>query len=103
VVNPAGVEAQVQGSVMFGLSAALHQEITYERGAVVQGSFDDFPLLRIDEAPRVEVHLVQGEGRPLGAGEVALPPVAPAVANAIFAATGKRLRRLPFRRADLVA
>jgi isoquinoline 1-oxidoreductase beta subunit len=104
IVNPSGVEAQVQGSVMFGLAAALHQEITVERGAVVQGSFDDFPLLRIGEAPAVEVHLVGGGGEfgeasgpPLGAGEMAVPPVAPALANAIFAASGLRLRRLPLR------
>lgn len=110
VVNPAGVEAQVVGSVMFGLSAVLHQEITVEQGAVVQGSFDDFPLLRIDEAPAVEVHLVgaggtfgEASGPPLGAGEMAVPPVAPALANAIFAASGRRLRRLPLRHDGVVA
>lgn len=110
VVNPNGVEAQVQGSVMFGLSAALHQAITVERGAVEQGSFDDFPLLRIGEAPAVEVHLVGGggdfgeaSGPPLGAGEMAVPPVAPALANAIFAASGRRLRRLPLRLDGIVA
>jgi CO/xanthine dehydrogenase Mo-binding subunit len=104
IVNPSGVEAQVQGSVMFGLAAALHQEITVERGAVVQGSFNDFPLLRIGEAPAVDVHLVGGggdfgeaSGPPLGAGEMAVPPVAPALTNAIFAASGLRLRRLPLR------
>ena len=109
VVNPSGVEAQVQGSVMFGLAAALHQEITVEQGAVVQGSFDDFPLLRIGEAPAVEVHLVGGggdfgepSGPPLGAGEMAVPPVAPALANAIFAASGLRLRRLPLRHDGIV-
>jgi isoquinoline 1-oxidoreductase subunit beta len=69
----------------------------------VQGSFDDFPLLRIDEAPRVEVHLVRGEGPPLGAGEMALPPVAAALGNAVFAATGRRIRKLPVARAALVA
>ena len=95
---------------MFGLAAALHQEITVERGAVVQGSFDDFPLLRIGEAPAVEVHLVGGggdfgeaSGPPLGAGEMAVPPVAPALANAIFAASGLRLRRLPLRHDGIVA
>ena len=109
VVNPSGVEAQVQGSVMFGLSAALHQEITVEQGAVVQGSFDDFPLLRIGEAPAVEVHLVGGGGDfgeafgpPLGAGEMAVPPVAPALANAIFAASGLRVRRLPLRHDGII-
>jgi isoquinoline 1-oxidoreductase beta subunit len=110
VVNPSGVEAQVQGSVMFGLAAALHQEITVEQGTVVQGSFDDFPLLRLDEAPEVEVHIVGGghdgaepSGPPLGAGEMAVPPVAPALANAIFAASGQRIRRLPLRHAGIVA
>lgn len=110
VVNPSGVEAQVQGSVMFGLSAALHQEITVEHGAVVQGSFNDFPLLRIGEAPAVEVRIVGGggvfgeaSGPPLGAGEMAVPPVAPALANAIFAASGQRLRRLPLRHDGIVA
>jgi isoquinoline 1-oxidoreductase beta subunit len=109
VVNPSGVEAQVHGSVMFGLAAALHQEITVEDGAVVQGNFDDFPLLRMDEAPAVEVHLVGGGGElgeasgpPLGAGEMAVPPVAPALANAIFAANGRRLRRLPLRHDGIV-
>ena len=109
VVNPSGVEAQVQGSVMFGLAAALHQGITVEQGAVVQGSFDDFPLLRMGEAPAVEVHLVGGggdfgeaSGPPLGAGEMAVPPVAPALANAIFAASGLRLRRLPLRHHGIV-
>jgi isoquinoline 1-oxidoreductase beta subunit len=109
VVNPSGVEAQVQGSVMFGLSAALHQEITVERGAVVQSSFNDFPLLRIDEAPAIDVHLVGGgadfgeaSGPPLGAGEMAVPPVAPALANAIFAASVLRIRRLPMRHSGIV-
>jgi len=110
VVNPSGVEAQVQGSVMFGLSAALHQEITVERGAVVQSSFNDFPLLRIHEAPAIDVHLVGGgadfgeaSGPPLGAGEMAVPPVAPSLANAIFAASGLRIRRLPMRHSGIVA
>lgn len=110
VVNPAGVEAQVQGSVMFGLAAALHQEITVENGAVVQRNFDDFPLLRIGQAPAIDVHIVGGGGEfgeaggpPLGAGEMAVPPVAPALANAIFAASGRRLRRLPLRHDGIVA
>jgi isoquinoline 1-oxidoreductase subunit beta len=102
-VNPLGVRAQVEGSIVFGLSAALGQQITVRDGAVVESNFDDFPLLRFDRCPEIEVHLVPSTGDPLGMGEPALPPVAPALANAIFAATGKRLRRLPIRPADLGA
>jgi isoquinoline 1-oxidoreductase beta subunit len=100
-VNPLGVQAQVEGSIIFGLAAMLGQEITVQNGSVVQGNFDDFPLVRIDEAPEMEVHIVPSQDPPLGMGEPALPPVAPAVANAIYAATGKRIRRLPLRREDL--
>ncbi len=100
-VNPLGVQAQVEGSVVFGLSAALGQQITVRDGSVVESNFDDFPLLRLDRCPEIEVHVVPSTGDPLGMGEPALPPVAPALANAIFAATGKRLRRLPILPADL--
>jgi isoquinoline 1-oxidoreductase subunit beta len=100
-VNPLGVQAQVEGSIVFGLSAALGQRITVRGGAVVESNFDDFPLLRLDACPEIEVHLVPSTGDPLGMGEPALPPVAPALANAIFAATGKRLRRLPIVPEDL--
>jgi isoquinoline 1-oxidoreductase beta subunit len=102
VVNPSGAEAQVEGSVVFGLSAALGQEITVEGGRVQQRTFNDFPVLRIRDMPIVEVHFVPSDAPPLGLGEPALPPVAPAVVNAIFAATGKRIRRLPIRATDLV-
>jgi isoquinoline 1-oxidoreductase beta subunit len=97
-VNPLGVEAQVEGSVAYGLSAALWEEITVEGGRVRQSNFHDYRTLHIDEMPRVEVHVVPSEEPPLGVGETALPPVAPAVANAVFAATGVRVRRLPMRR-----
>ena len=94
-VNPGQIEAQIQGGVVFGLSAALYGEITLARGRVVQGNFDTYPLVRLPEAPVVEVHIVPSVERQGGAGEPGVPPIAPAVCNAIFAATGKRIRRLP--------
>ena len=101
VVNPAGAEAQVEGAIAYGLSAALGEEITVERGMVQQSNFSDYAVLRLDQMPVVEVHFIQGGDRPLGLGEPPLPPIAPAVCNAIFAATGRRIRRLPVRSADL--
>lgn len=95
VVNPDGVRAQVESAVVYGLSAALKGAITISQGRVEQSNFHDFPVMRIQEMPVVEVHLVPSTERPTGIGEPALPPAAPAVANAIFAATGQRLRRLP--------
>ena len=100
VVNPDGAASQVEGAIIFGASAALFGEITVERGRVVQGSFDDYPVLRIDAAPTIEVHFTPSELPPQGLGETPLPPLAPAIANAIFAATGQRIRRLPIRTAD---
>jgi isoquinoline 1-oxidoreductase beta subunit len=101
VVNPSGAEAQVEGAIAYGLSAALGEEITVEQGVVQQSNFNDYAVLRIDQMPLVEVHFIQGGDKPLGLGEPALPPIAPAVCNAIFAATGKRIRRLPVRSSDL--
>jgi len=95
VVNPSQVEAQIEGSIAFALSAALYGAITVEQGRVVQSNFNDYPLLRMAEMPRVEVHLIPSSESPSGAGEPALPPVAPAVCNALFALTGKRIRKLP--------
>jgi len=95
VVNPNLVAAQLEGSVVFGLGAALKQQITWRKGRVEQSNFNDFDLLRVDECPDIEVHLVPGDGPPTGVGEPGVPPVAPAVANAVFAATGQRLRNLP--------
>ena len=96
VVNPSGATAQVEGAVLFGLSAALHQEITVEGGRVRQSNFHDYPVLRLREAPLMDVHFVRsGEDVPHGMGEGALPSIAPAVTNAVFAATGVRVRRLP--------
>ena len=96
-VNPAGVEAQIQSGVVFGLTAALYGEITLKAGRVEQSNFHDYPMLRIHEMPAVEVHIVPSTERSGGIGEVSTPPIAPAVANAVFVLTGKRLRRLPFR------
>jgi CO/xanthine dehydrogenase Mo-binding subunit len=95
VVNPDIVRAQIEGAVVFGLSAALHQQITFREGRPVEGNFHQYPLLRMHEMPRVEVHIVASHEPPTGVGEVGLPPVAPALANAIFAASGRRLRSLP--------
>jgi isoquinoline 1-oxidoreductase beta subunit len=97
VVNPDGVEAQMQSGIVFGLSAALHGEITFRAGKVEQGNFHDYPVLRLAEMPKVEVHIVRGMERMGGVGEPGVPPIAPAVANALFALTGKRLRQLPLR------
>lgn len=95
--NPAGVEAQAQSGVAFGLTAALYGELALKAGRVQQSNFHDYPLLRLRDMPRVEVHIVASQAKSGGVGEVAVPPIAPAVANAVFAATGKRLRRLPLR------
>jgi isoquinoline 1-oxidoreductase subunit beta len=95
VVNPNTVEAQIEGGVTFGLSAALREAITIESGRTVQTSLAEYGPLRMRDAPRVEVHVVKTNEPPGGIGEPGVPPVAPAVANAVFAATGKRLRRLP--------
>ena len=95
VVNPLTIEAQMQSAIAFGLSAALHSEITFKDGKVEQNNFNDYVVLRIDEMPKVEVHIVPSTEKMGGVGEPGLPPIAPAVANAVFALTGKRLRKLP--------
>ena len=102
VVNPDTVKAQMEGGINFGLTAALKTEITLENGRVQQSNFHDYPMLRMFEAPVIEVFIMPSEEKPTGVGEPSVPPVAPALANAIFAATGKRLRRLPIRPSDLV-
>ncbi len=96
-VDPDGVRAQMEGGIVYGLTAALHGEITIENGAVKQTNFDGYPMLRIKDMPRVEVHIVPSTVDPSGTGEPAVPVIAPAVCNAIYAATGKRVRRLPIR------
>jgi isoquinoline 1-oxidoreductase beta subunit len=95
VVNPDTVEAQVQGGTIFGLTAAIYGAITLRNGRVEQANFDTYPLLRIDEAPMVETYLVKSSEAPGGFGEAPTAIVAPAVTNAIFAATAKRIRTLP--------
>ena len=97
VVNPDTVEAQIQSGIVYGLSAALKGEITILDGRVEQSNFNDYPPLRLSEMPRVEVHIVPSEDPMGGVGEPGVPPIAPAVANAVFALTGKRLRSLPLR------
>jgi isoquinoline 1-oxidoreductase beta subunit len=96
-VNPSVIRAQMEGGIGFGLSAALHGEITLRDGQVEQSNFTDYPVLRINEMPHIEVHIAPSTEAPTGVGEPGTPVVAPAVANALFAATGQRLRQLPFR------
>jgi isoquinoline 1-oxidoreductase subunit beta len=96
-VNPDSVEAQIESAVAFALTAALKGEITVDKGRVVQGNFDDYMLLMIDEMPKVEIHIVESSAPVGGMGEPGIPPLAPVIANAVFAATGKRLRKLPLK------
>ena len=102
IVNLSGAENQVQGSIIDGLSAMMFQELDIERGRIVQGNLSDYQLLRCPDAPtRIDVHFLKTDHAVTGLGEPALPPLAPAVCNAIFAATGKRVRELPLSRANL--
>lgn len=95
-INPAGVRAQMEGGVCDGLSTALNLRISVKDGQVAQRNFDTYPLMRIDQAPaKIDVHIVDSDLPPTGVGEPPVPPLAPALTNAIFAATGKRIRRLP--------
>jgi isoquinoline 1-oxidoreductase beta subunit len=95
VINPSGLEGQAESGITWGLSATLHGRIDFKNGAAVQENFTDFEVIRMDEAPEIETYIVPSDHSPGGFGETAVPPIAPAVANAIFAATGKRVRRLP--------
>ena len=97
VVNPLTVDAQMQSGIVFGLSAVLHGELTLKDGRVEQSNFHDYPALRIPEMPKIEVHTAASTDKMGGCGEPGTPPIAPAVANAVFALTGKRLRQLPLR------
>ncbi len=94
-INPNTCVAQMEGAVIFGLSLAMIGKISLEEGQVVQGNFDDYPVLRITESPKIKVELIESDELPAGVGEPGVPPVAPALVNAIFAASGKRVRKLP--------
>lgn len=96
-VNPLTIEAQMESGIVFGLTAALYGAITLQNGRVEQGNFNDYPMMRLNEMPEVEVHIVQSAEKPGGIGEPGVPPIAPAVCNALFALTGKRIRSLPIR------
>jgi isoquinoline 1-oxidoreductase beta subunit len=96
VINPDIVTAQIEGAIGFALSAALRNQVTLNKGVVEQSNFDDYEPTRIREMPKVEVYIMQSTAAPSGIGEPGVPPLAPAIGNAIFAATGKRLRSLPF-------
>jgi isoquinoline 1-oxidoreductase beta subunit len=100
-INPEGIRAQVEGAAIYGLSAASYDAITISGGRVEQSNFNDYRMPRMNEAPKTEVHVVMSKEEPTGIGEPGLPVMAPAMCNAIFAATGKRLRRLPIRPQDL--
>jgi isoquinoline 1-oxidoreductase beta subunit len=95
VINPDTIRAQMLSAVVFGITAALHGEITLKNGRVEQSNFDSYQMLRMNEAPQIDVHIVSSTEPPGGMGEAGTSAIVPAVANAIFAATGKRLRKLP--------
>ena len=101
IVNPSSIDAQARSSIVYGLTAALYSAITIDNGRVQQTNFNNYKMLRFDEMPEIEVHVIPSELPPTGAGEFVLPPAAPALCNAIFAATGRRVRRLPIRAEDL--
>ena len=104
VVNPLNVQMQIESAVLYGLTAALFGEITIKKGAVEQSNFDDYEIARMADAPAIETHFaLSGGGKWGGVGEPGTPPIAPAVANAIFAITGKRIRALPLKNAALGA
>jgi isoquinoline 1-oxidoreductase beta subunit len=96
-VNPAGIRQQVVGAMVYGLTATLFGQITFRDGRVLQGNFNDYAMVRMDRMPDVDVHIVPSRTAPKGAGETSVPPIAPAVANAVFAATGVRVRTLPLK------
>ena len=102
IINLSGAENQVQGSIIDGLGTAMFQDLNIEKGRIVQTNLTDYPMIRMPDAPaKIDIHFVKTEYPPTGLGEPALPPLAPAVANAIFAATGKRIREFPFSKTDL--
>jgi isoquinoline 1-oxidoreductase subunit beta len=100
-VNPQTIARQIEGAIVYGLSAALYGKLDFDKGRLVQSNFHNYPVLRMSEMPKVEVHILPSQEKPGGIGEPGTPPIAPAVVNALFAATGKRLRSLPIDTAQL--
>ena len=100
-MNPNTVEAQVQSGIVYGLSAALYGAITLKDGRVQQSNFNNYKVLAMNKTPKIEVYIVSSQEAPTGVGEPATPPIAAAVGNAIFALTGKRIRRLPIEAKEL--
>jgi isoquinoline 1-oxidoreductase beta subunit len=101
-VYPEAIQAQAEGGAIMGLSTAMHEKIRFENGGVKTANYDEYPVLTMSEVPEIEVHIAKSDLEPGGVGEPVLPSVAPAVANAIFKATGVRLRELPFQRELLI-
>jgi isoquinoline 1-oxidoreductase subunit beta len=101
LVNPDTVRAQMQSGIIFGITAALYGEVTLKNGRVEQSNFDTYQMLRMNEAPAIEVYVVQSSAAPGGIGEAGTSAIVPAISNAIFAATGKRLRKMPIDTAVL--
>jgi isoquinoline 1-oxidoreductase beta subunit len=99
VINPDTVVAQMESGIIFGLSAALAGQVTLENGRVVQSNFHNYPVVRMRNAPAIETHIVESDEPPGGIGEPGTPPIAPAVCNAVFALTGKPVRKLPIGKA----
>jgi isoquinoline 1-oxidoreductase beta subunit len=102
VVNPDSVIAQIEGSIIMGMSATLFEKITLKDGQIVQGNFDDYKIARMRDTPEINVTIVESNGSPSGSGEPATSPIVPAITNAIFAATGTRIRKLPIGKQKLV-
>ena len=102
IINPNLARQQVEGSILFGLNAVLKGEINAKNGEIIQSNFDDYPMMKLKETPKIKIHFIQSQESPAGIGEIGTPLIGPVVANAVFAASGKRLRRLPIRLKDLV-